>query len=98
MKLTKLSAAPERQDKVPPCAPADKLGGGTASQLIRGVRQTRGRVTRAGARMGNLGRIVASLVAGLAFVGAMSSGTVQIYADGKLRGAFEPRGEPYATD
>ena len=41
MQLTKLRAAPERQDKVPPCAPAGGLDGGTASQLIRRVRQTR---------------------------------------------------------
>jgi hypothetical protein len=41
MQLTKLRAAPERQDKVPPCAPAGQMDGGTASQLIRGVRRTR---------------------------------------------------------
>jgi hypothetical protein len=40
MQLTKLRAAPERQDKVPPCAPAGKTDGGTASQLIRSVRRT----------------------------------------------------------
>jgi hypothetical protein len=40
MQLTKLRAAPERQDKVPPCAPAGETGGGTASQLIRSVRRT----------------------------------------------------------
>ena len=34
MQMTKLRPAPERQDKVPPCAPAGKLDGGTASQLI----------------------------------------------------------------
>ena len=38
MQLTKLRAAPERQDKVPPCAPAGEMDGGTASQLIRSVR------------------------------------------------------------
>ena len=37
MQLTKLRAAPERQDKVPPCAPAGRMDGGTASQLIRSV-------------------------------------------------------------
>jgi hypothetical protein len=37
MQLTKLRAAPVRQDKVPPCAPAGGMDGGTASQLIRGV-------------------------------------------------------------
>ena len=42
MQLTKLRAAPERQDKVPPCAPAGRMGGGTASQLIRSVRRTSG--------------------------------------------------------
>jgi hypothetical protein len=41
MQLTKLRAAPERQDKVPPCAPAGRMDGGTASQLIRSV----GRIT-----------------------------------------------------
>jgi hypothetical protein len=41
MQLTKLRAAPERQDKVPPCAPAGGMDGGTASQLIRSVRRTR---------------------------------------------------------
>ena len=40
MQLTKLRAAPERQGKVPPCAPAGKMDGGTASQLIRSVRRT----------------------------------------------------------
>ena len=40
MQLTKLRAAPERQHKVPPCAPAGWTGGGTASQLIRSVRRT----------------------------------------------------------
>ena len=40
MQLTKLRAAPERQDTVPPCAPAGKMDGGTASQLIRSVRRT----------------------------------------------------------
>jgi hypothetical protein len=39
MQLTKLRAAPERQDKVPPCAPAAGTDGGTASQLIRDVRR-----------------------------------------------------------
>jgi hypothetical protein len=48
--------------------------------------------------MKTLGRLGASLIAGLALVGAASGGTVQVYAGGKLRGAFEPRGEPYATD
>jgi hypothetical protein len=42
MKLTKLRAAPERQAEVPPCAPAGETDGGTASQLIRSVRPTRG--------------------------------------------------------
>jgi hypothetical protein len=40
MQLTKVRAAPERQDKVPPCAPAGQTGGGTASQLIASVRRT----------------------------------------------------------
>jgi hypothetical protein len=39
MQLTKLRAAPERQNKVPPCAPAGRSDGGTASQLIRSVRR-----------------------------------------------------------
>ncbi len=39
MQLTKLRAAPVRQGEVPPCAPAGRLDGGTASQLIRGVRR-----------------------------------------------------------
>jgi hypothetical protein len=42
MQLTKLRAAPERQGKVPPCAPVGKADGDTASQLIRRVRPTRG--------------------------------------------------------
>jgi hypothetical protein len=41
MQLTKLRAAPERQPEVPPCAPAGRMDGGTASQLIRSVRWTR---------------------------------------------------------
>jgi hypothetical protein len=39
MQLTKLRAAPVRQAEVPPCAPAGGSDGGTASQLIRGVRR-----------------------------------------------------------
>jgi hypothetical protein len=42
MQLTKLRAAPVRRAEVPPCAPAGGTDGGTASQLIRGVRPTRG--------------------------------------------------------
>jgi hypothetical protein len=48
--------------------------------------------------MKTLGRLLAISMAGLALVGAAAVGTVQVYAGGKLRGAFEPRGEPYATD
>jgi hypothetical protein len=40
MQLTKLRAAPEWQAEVPPCAPVGETDGGTASQLIRSVRQT----------------------------------------------------------
>jgi hypothetical protein len=40
MQLTKLRAAPVRQAEVPPCAPAGRMDGGTASQLIRGVGRT----------------------------------------------------------
>jgi hypothetical protein len=40
MQLTKLRAAPERQGKVPPCARASRMDGGTASQLIRSVGRT----------------------------------------------------------
>jgi hypothetical protein len=40
MQLTKLRAAPVWQAEVPPCAPAGRTGGGTASQLIRSVGQT----------------------------------------------------------
>jgi hypothetical protein len=40
MQLTKLRAAPVLQAEVPPCAPAGQTDGGTASQLIRGVRPT----------------------------------------------------------
>ena len=40
MQLTKLRAAPVLQAEVPPCAPAGQTGGGTASQLIRGVGRT----------------------------------------------------------
>ncbi len=39
MQLTKLRAAPVWRAEVPPCAPAGKMDGGTASQLIRGVRR-----------------------------------------------------------
>jgi hypothetical protein len=41
MQLTKLRAAPVWQAEVPPCAPAGRVDGGTASQLIRSVRRTR---------------------------------------------------------
>jgi hypothetical protein len=44
MQLTKLRAAPVRRAEVPPCAPAGKMDGVTASQLIRGVGWTRGGV------------------------------------------------------
>ena len=40
MQLTKLRAAPALRAEVPPCAPAGQPDGGTASQLIRSVRQT----------------------------------------------------------
>ncbi len=42
MKLTKLVAALERAYKVPPRARAARMGAGTASQLIPGVRRTVG--------------------------------------------------------
>jgi hypothetical protein len=48
MQLTKLRAAPVLQAEVPPCAPAGQLGGGTASQLIRSARWTRGGARRRG--------------------------------------------------
>jgi hypothetical protein len=35
MRLTKLGAAPVRQAKVPPCAPAGELDGGAASAAER---------------------------------------------------------------
>jgi uncharacterized damage-inducible protein DinB len=38
MQLTKLRAAPVLQAEVPPCAPAGRMDGGTASQLIASVR------------------------------------------------------------
>jgi len=38
--MTKLRAAPLSQAEVPPCAPAGRLDGGTASQLIPGYRRT----------------------------------------------------------
>jgi hypothetical protein len=41
MQLTKLRAAPVLQAEVPPCAPASKMDGGTASQLIASVGWTR---------------------------------------------------------
>jgi hypothetical protein len=40
MQLTKLRAAPVLRAEVPPCAPAGRMDGGTASQLIRSVRRT----------------------------------------------------------
>ena len=40
IQLTKLRAAPVLRAEVPPCAPAGWTDGGTASQLIRGVRRT----------------------------------------------------------
>jgi hypothetical protein len=40
MQLTKLRAAPVLRAEVPPCAPAGRSDGGTASQLIRGVGRT----------------------------------------------------------
>jgi hypothetical protein len=42
MQLTKLRAAPVLQAEVPPCARAASMDAGTASQLIRSVRQTWG--------------------------------------------------------
>jgi hypothetical protein len=45
MQLTKLRAAPVPRAEVPPCAPAAGTDGGTASQLIRGVRRTVARST-----------------------------------------------------
>jgi hypothetical protein len=40
MQLTKLRAAPVLQAEVPPCAPAGRMNGGTASQLIASVGPT----------------------------------------------------------
>jgi predicted RNase H-like HicB family nuclease len=40
MQLTKLRAAPVLRAEVPPCASCGRMDGGTASQLIRSVRQT----------------------------------------------------------
>jgi hypothetical protein len=40
MQPTKLRAEPERRDKVPPRAPAGRMDGGTAPQLIRSVQRT----------------------------------------------------------
>ena len=48
--------------------------------------------------MGTLGRLVAIAVAALALVPTASADTVQVLADGKVRGMFEPRGKPYASD
>ena len=49
--------------------------------------------------MGTTGRVLAMMATGsLCLVGTAFSSTVQIYADGKMRGAFEPRGEPFAAD
>ncbi len=42
MQLTKLRAAPVQRAEVPPCAPAGRTDGGTASQLIASVRRTIG--------------------------------------------------------
>jgi hypothetical protein len=41
MQLTKLRAAPVLQAEVPPCAPAGRMDGGPASQLIPGVGPTK---------------------------------------------------------
>lgn len=54
MQLTKLRAAPERQAEVPPCAPAGKTNGGTASQLIRSVRRQEWRGGESEAEGGSL--------------------------------------------
>jgi hypothetical protein len=48
MQLTKLRAAPVWQAEVPPCARAGRTDAGTASQLIRRVRQTVALITRPG--------------------------------------------------
>ncbi len=48
--------------------------------------------------MGTLGRVAVIALAAAAVGAYASAETVQIYAGGKLRGAFEPRGQPYAAD
>src|SRR5512139_1843741 len=48
MQLTKLRAAPVLQTEVPPCAPAGRMDGGTASQLIASVLRTIAGRDRAG--------------------------------------------------
>jgi hypothetical protein len=48
--------------------------------------------------MATLWRLVAVSMLSLALAGVALADTVQVYAGGKLRGAFEPRGEPYAAD
>jgi hypothetical protein len=63
MQLTKLRAAPVLQAEVPPCAPAGQLGGGTASQLIRGVRRTKEGALSRIARVACIGILLAPGVA-----------------------------------
>ncbi len=46
MQLTKLVAAPELPDEVPPRARVAGMDAGTASQLIRGVRRLLASATR----------------------------------------------------
>ena len=48
--------------------------------------------------MATLWRLVAMSMVSSALAGVASAEAVQVYAEGKLRGAFEPRGEPYAAD
>jgi hypothetical protein len=47
MKRTKLTAAPVLKTEVPPCAPAGRKDGRTASQNIPGVGRTWGRTRMA---------------------------------------------------
>jgi hypothetical protein len=69
MQLTKLRAAPVLQAEVPPCAPAGRMAGGTASQLIRSVGRTIGCAERQMVRV-----VICALVAAVVLSGCSGSG------------------------
>ena len=97
MQLTKLRAAPVRRAEVPPCAPAGRTDGGTASQLIRSVRRTIAAATWQLTRGGHRARRGVRCAVGVGCVLTQTSdaeGTGRVTLDGRPGHTAERSGSP----